>query len=114
MRNIKALWEVIEMKDSLIVMTLWVVVLVMPFALQVIICKKSQGKIGLVLPVIAFIVSVIYTLNVAKIGENVNLVAVATFILTNIFTLVLYIIYHVYRKRNIKNKEVEKVKLRDL
>ena len=48
------------MKDSLIVMTFWVVVLVMPFALQVIICKKSQGKIGLVLPVIAFIVSVIY------------------------------------------------------
>ena len=102
------------MKDSLIVMTFWVVVLVMPFALQVIICKKSQGKTGLVLPVIAFIVSVIYTLNVAKIGENANLVAAATFIFTNIFTLVLYIIYHVYRKRNIKNKEVEKMKLRDL
>ena len=76
-------------------------------------CGRSVDKIIIyLLP--DFIVSVIYTLNVAKIGENANLVAVATFILTNIFTLVLYIIYHVYRKRNIKNKEVEKMKLRDL
>ncbi|MGE9993763.1 hypothetical protein ACQRBK_01805 [Peptoniphilaceae bacterium SGI.137] len=103
------------MDDNLYIMLFWFLILILPIVLQVMICKKTIGKVGLVLPGIAFFISIIYTLNVANVAEEKPyLTAIMTFLLMNTETLVLYVIYLVYRKRNMKNKEMEKMKLRDL
>lgn len=61
--------------------------------IQYYICKKSKGKSGLVLPTLSFIVSIVYTFNVGAVDSTVYKTMFEVFLLMNLPTVILYLMY---------------------
>ena len=95
---------------------LFILILVsaIPVFLQIVICKKNKGKIGLLLPCVFFIISLIAIANISKTGNSVALTIFTIAIIYNIPTIVTYAIYFVYHNKEKKRLEMEKMKIMDL
>lgn len=86
--------------------------------IQVFLSNKKSKILGLVLPAITFIYSLIVVLGLAAFetmsgGEVFGLIA-STFLLTNIPTIILIAIYIASREKIKRNKEIEKMNIQDL
>jgi len=86
--------------------------------LQIFLSKKSGKWPGLVMPVISFLFSFVYLLNIAapSAGENsgVFLTVLAVFLTGNIPTAVLLAIYFACREKMRKNAQLNKMNIQDL
>lgn len=103
-------------------MSIMLIVLLLFFAgivwLQVFLSSKKNKVLGLILPSISFIYSLIMVLGIAAYetmsgGEIFGLIA-STLLLSNIPTIILIAIYIASRERIKRNKEIEKMNIQDL
>ncbi len=84
--------------------------------LQIFLSKRNSRWLGLILPVLSFILSWLPVLNIMDTGnawQNTLLVAV-TLLLYNIPTVVFLVIYAVIRERRKHKAQLEKMSIHDL
>lgn len=77
--------------------------------LQIFLSKRENRWLGLIIPIISFLFSVIALLNALGFAA-----AISAFIISNIPTLILLAIYIACREKRKKNKEIEKMNIQDL
>ena len=103
-------------------MYIMIIVLLLFFAgivwLQVFLSKKKSKFLGLILPGISFIYSLIMVFNIAVFdsmsGSETFRIIASTLLLSNIPTIILIAIYIGSRERIKQNKEMEKMNIQDL
>ena len=87
-------------------------------ALQVFFSKKENKWLGLILPAIFFVYSILMVLSIAVFddmsGWDVFSMLASTFLLSNILTLILLGIYFAYRGKIKRNDELNKMNIQDL
>ena len=88
--------------------------LVLPIIGQILICKYIRGRAGLILPVLSFIISIIYMLNIIDIDGNGWMAALTTLIIANIPTIIFYLIYRNYDKKEKQKDELDKMEIMDM
>ena len=106
------------MNNMIIMIVVLLLFFVAIICLQVFLSKRQSKILGLVLPVISFIYSLIIVLGRAAFesmsgGETFVLIA-STLLLSNIPTIVLIAIYIASREKIKRNKEIEKMNIQDL
>lgn len=84
--------------------------------LQIFLSKKESKWPGLILPIISFAISLIAILNVADIGDKSSVIAtlLSIFLLYNIPTVVLLVIYTACRGKRKRQHDLEKMSVQDL
>ena len=86
-----------------------VAVLLGVIVLQWFLSRQKNKWLGLILPILACLNSLLMVLNVVK-GGNIA----AVFLLSNIPTIILLVIYFSSREKFRKKKQIEKMNLQDL
>ena len=103
---------------TIIVLTFLVVLLVGSIVLQVFLSRRESPWPGLVLPGLSLLLSLIPLLNVAVLpgsgAGNVLTALLLVFLLYNIPTLVLLVIYFACRERYRRRREIDKMNAQDL
>ncbi len=86
--------------------------------LQIFLSKRESKLLGLVLPIIAFLFSLIYPLNMAAPSEGVTIGFVfrmlIVWLLANIPTIILLAIFFACREKRRRNKQIDKMNIQDL
>lgn len=94
---------------------LWILLLfwLVPFALfillQIFLCRRENKWLGLILPAITFLGSIVFLLQATAIRAMV-----LSFVVSNIGTVVYLLIYAVIRRKKKKNSDMDQMKIRDL
>lgn len=94
---------------------LWLVLLfwLVPFALfillQIFLCRKENKWLGLILPAISFLGSLVFLLQ----ATEVRAMAISFFV-ANIGTVVYLLIYVIIRRKKKKNSDMDQMKIKDL
>ena len=88
--------------------------LILPLIGQILICKYINGKAGLILPAISFTMSIIYMLNIIDFADNWWIAALTTLIIANIPTIIFYLIYRYYDKKEKQKDELDKMEIMDM
>lgn len=103
---------------TIIVLTFLVVLLVGCIILQVFLSRRESPWPGLVLPGISFLYSLIVMLNAAILFDSSGWEIVSTFLIVfllyNIPTLVLLVIYFACRGKYRRRREIDKMNAQDL
>ncbi len=107
-------------------MNIVVVVLILAFTvlpilgglivLQVFLSRKDSKWLGLILPAVSFILSWIYPLNLISTGNPWQDIAqfALTLLISNIYTIILLIIYAAMRESRKKKAQLKKMTIQDL
>jgi hypothetical protein len=84
--------------------------------LQVFLSGKENRWLGLILPLITFLNSLVYTLNVVSFGDTANAIGTmcVAFLLANIPTAVLLVIYFACREKFKRKRSLDKMSAQDL
>lgn len=86
--------------------------------LQIYLSKKENRWIGLMLPIISFVMSFILSFGQIVTHDNVTTssggLIIATWLLFNIPTVVFILIYFACREKRRRNKQLEKMNIQDL
>jgi hypothetical protein len=86
--------------------------------LQIFLSKRENKWLGLILPIINVIFSIIAVLNMAILGNEsiiqIIFQDIIVFLLCNIPTIILIAIYLACREKFKKNKEIDKMNIQDL
>ena len=87
--------------------------------LQIYFSKMKSRWIGLILPGISLIVSIIMVLNIAEPSANISTaqriaMVLSAFITSNIPTIILLAIYAVVRQKLKRKSEIDKMNIKDL
>lgn len=84
--------------------------------LQIFLSKKSSRWFGLTLPIITFVFSLIFALNIMDTGNawQNTISVVTTLLLTNIPTGILLVIYFAYREKLKRRSQIDKMNIQDL
>ncbi|QNL44704.1 hypothetical protein H8790_01215 [Oscillibacter hominis] len=84
--------------------------------LQVFLSRRESRWLGLILPGVSFLWSLIYLLNLRAMESPLQtaLMALLTMLLSNIPTIVLLAVYFACRERRRKKDAVEKMNIQDL
>ncbi|MFA9380181.1 MAG: hypothetical protein ACERKO_03875 [Acetanaerobacterium sp.] len=103
--------------SAIVLLPVGLVLLAGVIVLQVFLSKKENRWLGLILPIITFAFSLIVALGntayVNDIGQTLMVVLVA-FLLFNIPTAILVVIYLACRPKPQKNKELDRMNIQDL
>ena len=100
------------MTDSVL---LWILLMVwlVPFALfillQIFLCRKENKWLGLILPAISFLGSLVFLLQATNVRAMV-----LSFLVSNIGTVVYLLIYAAIRRKKKKNSDMDQMKIKDL
>lgn len=86
--------------------------------LQVFLSKKDNKWLGLILPIITFLFGLLYPLNMVAPSDGVTVGFVMQMLLVwllgNIPTIVLLLIYFSCRQKKHRNKQLDKMNIQDL
>lgn len=84
--------------------------------LQTFLSKKENRWLGLILPVLAFLLSFIYPLNIMSTGDSAQTIVavIAVFLLCNIPTAIYLVIYFACREKFKRKRALEKMAAQDL
>ena len=100
------------MTDSVL---LWILLMVwlVPFALfillQIFLCRKENKWLGLILPAISFLGSLVFLLQATNVRAMV-----LSLLVSNIGTVVYLLIYAAIRRKKKKNSDMDQMKIKDL
>lgn len=92
-----------------ILLLFWLVPFVLFILLQIFLCRKENKWLGLILPAISFLGSLVFLLKATEVRAMV-----LSFVVTNIGTVVYLLIYVVIRRKKKKNSDMEQMKIQDL
>ncbi len=104
----------------LLIISVFLMVIPAGVLLQILLSTRKSKWFGIILPVLSFLMSIVYVLNIS--GTSVNGRAfwsggfgvIVVFIMGNVPTIVLSIIYMACREKVKKNKEINKMNIHDL
>ena len=87
--------------------------------LQIYFSKMESKWMGLILPGISLIISIIMVLNIAEPSANIStaqriVMVLSAFITSNIPTIILFAIYAVVRQKLKRQSEIDKMNIKDL
>ena len=106
------------MENTVIIILLFFIVVAGAIALQVFLSKKQNKFIGLILPTIALLFSLIMVLNVVfeetMTNWQVFFTLFSTFFIGNIPTIILLAIYFGIREKMKIESELDKTRIKDL
>lgn len=106
------------MENTLIIILLFLIIFAGAIALQVFLSKKQNKFIGLILPTIALLFSLIMVLNVVFEETMTNwkifFTLFSTFFIGNIPTIILLAIYFGIREKLKIESELDKTRIKDL
>lgn len=106
------------MENTLIIILLFLIIFAGAIALQVFLSKKQNKFIGLILPTIALLFSLIMVLNVVfeetMTNWQVFFTLFSTFFIGNIPTIILLAIYFGIREKLKIESELDKTRIKDL
>lgn len=90
-----------------------------PLIIQIIVCKNTKGRWGLVIPVLSLLLSVFaflgqYSYDSIGSEENGIFTILFSFLLANIPTLIYYLIYRRYRLKRKEKDELDKMEIMDM
>lgn len=107
------------MKFTLIFFIIYLLLGALVVYLQIYFSKMESKWIGLILPGISLIVSIIMVLNIAEPSANIStaqriVMVLSAFITSNIPTIILLAIYAVARQKLKRQSEIDKMNIKDL
>lgn len=94
---------------------LWILLLfwLVPFALftllQIFLCRRENKWLGLILPAISFLGSIVFLLQATEVRAMM-----LSFLVSNIGTVVYLLIYVGIRRKKKKNSDMDQMKIKDL
>jgi hypothetical protein len=86
-----------------------IIILIGVFILQSFFSKSKLKWPGLIFPILFFIISIIFSLRTLRVETGI-----LAFIIYNIPTLLLSIIYYIYYNKKKNNTEIDKMNIQDL
>ena len=106
------------MKNILITMMIVLFTLLLSIFLQVFLSKQKNKYLGLILPLISFVFSLIVLANYVvpnglKIGPFLMSV-LGIFLFANTFTVIYLVIYFIFKHKNNSSSEIDKMSIKDL
>lgn len=101
------------MKLSAVNSVITILFLLIPLIGQILICKYIKGKSGLILPALSFTISIIYILAIID-NDNWWMGAITAMIIANIPTIIYYLIYKYYDKKEKQKDELDKMEIMDM
>ena len=101
------------MKLAAVNSVITILFLFVPLIVQILICKYIKGRTGLILPGLSFIISIIYMLVIPDDG-NWWMAVLTTLIIANIPTIIFYLIYRYYDKKEKQKDELDKMEIMDM
>ena len=107
------------MKFTLIFFIIYLLLGALVVYLQIYFSKMKSRWMGLILPGISLIVSIIMVLNIAEPSENISTaqriaMVLSAFLTSNISTIILLAIYAVVRQKIKRKSEIDKMNIKDL
>ena len=102
------------MKLAAVNSVITILFLFVPLIGQILICKYIKGRAGLILPGLSFIISIIFILNIADIDGNWWIAVLTTLTMANIPTIIYYLIYRYYDKKEKQKDELDKMEIMDM
>ena len=104
------------MKRVTVVLCLLIVCLIGLVILQVFLSRQKNSRLGLILPGVSFLFSLVGVFNVVDTGSVLQniMTLLMVLVLSNIGTLVLLLIYWVCRAGSGKKQEMDKMNIQDL
>lgn len=103
-----------------IVVILLIILVIGVTFLQIFLSKKKNEWFGKILPIISFLISIITSIVILfnfMEGSSLGTVffsIIFSFLLCNIPTLILYVIYKACGERSFRNSQVQKMSIKDL
>jgi uncharacterized membrane protein (GlpM family) len=84
--------------------------------LQIFLSRRENRWLGLILPIITFLISVVYVLNVVNVGDTTSTVIalISVLLWANIPTAVFLVIYFACREKYKRKRNLDKMKTQDL
>ena len=95
-------------------MLMKLIVLVGIILLQVYLSKKENFWYGLIIPILMFLSSVLFILQIVATDENILILISRSMIFANIPTILLLLIYFTCRNKLKKHKDIDKMNIKDL
>lgn len=99
-------------------LTLFLILLVGVILLQIFLSKREGPWLGLVLPILCFLYGLLYPLNMMAPEEGITVGFVfqmtAVWLLGNIPTILLLVIYFACREKRRRNRQLDKLNIQDL
>ena len=92
-----------------ILLMVWLVPLALFILLQIFLCRKENKWLGLILPAISFLGSLVFAMP----NKNVRAM-ILSFLVSNIGTVVYLLIYVGIRRKKKKNSDMDQMKIKDL
>lgn len=107
------------MKFTLIFFIIYLLLGALVVYLQIYFSKMKSKWIGLILPGLSLIISIIMVLNIAEPSANIStaqriVMVLSTFLTSNIPTIMFLAIYAVVRQKLMRKSEIEKMNIKDL
>lgn len=106
------------MKNFITTMIIIVFTLILSIFLQVFLSKQKSKYLGLILPSLSFIFSLIVLANYVvpnglKIGP-LFMSVLGIFLFANTFTVIYLVIYFIFKHKNDSSSEIDKMNIKDL
>lgn len=107
------------MKFTLIFFIIYLLLGALVVYLQIYFSKMKSKWMGLILPGLSLIISIIMVLNIAEPSANIStaqriVMVLSTFLTSNIPTIMFLAIYAVVRQKLMRKSEIEKMNIKDL
>lgn len=92
-----------------ILLLFWLVPFVLFTLLQIFLCRRENKWLGLILPAISFLGSIVFLLQATEVRAMM-----LSFLVPNIGTVVYLLIYVGIRRKKKKNSDMDQMKIKDL
>ena len=105
------------MENTVIIFLLFLIIFVGAIALQVFLSKRESKFLGLILPILSVLNSLIIVLNIAgdaMTKTQILIALVSAFLIGNIPTIILMVIYFGVREKMKIESELDKTRIKDL
>lgn len=106
------------MQRTLFALIIFLAVVIGVIWLQIFLSKKDNKWLGLILPIVAFLFGLLYPLNMVAPSDGVTvgfiMQMLLVWLLGNIPTIVLLLIYISCRQKKNRNKQLDKMNIQDL
>ena len=92
---------------------------VIPLIIQIIVCKNTKGRWGLIIPILSFFITLAWYIGQVSFnayGENQVTISgfIVGLIIANIPTMIHYLVYIYYKNKKKEKDELDKIEIMDM